>query len=310
MKILLTGASGLVGGVVAESAARQGHTVIGIVSSFAGPLGGLSERRIVELSNPETAFAATLAAQPDAIINCAAVSEVAQVDADPARSQALNVGLPAALARAAQQLGARLIHLSSEQAFDGERTTPYKATDPVSPINLYGRQKIESEQTISSLAPAYAVTVRAPLLMGNSPAGKRSGHERMLHDWAAGKTAKLYRDELRQPCSAENLAEVLVELCTIREPVGVVHWAGAELIDRHTLGLRVREHFRLSEKHAPIVALARAETPEASKKRQACLALDISPLARVLKTQPETIAGQVALSRVPPALQAWYASTQ
>jgi len=82
-----------------------------------------------------------------------------------------------------------------------------------------------------------------------------------LGDWAAGRTAKLYTDELRQPCTAENLAEVMVELCERRDLRGVFHWAGAELLSRHALGMRLRDHFKLTEKQAPIVVVTRAETP-------------------------------------------------
>jgi len=153
---------------------------------------------------------------------------------------------------------------------------------------------------------AFAVTIRAPLLMGDSPTAKRSTHERLFADWAAGQTARLYTDEFRQPCTAENLAEVIVELCERRDLLGVFHWAGAELISRHALGLRIREHFKLTEKQAPIAAVARAETPAAAKRRQACLALDIAPLAGKLKTRPQTIAEQLEGLKVPAPTRDWY----
>src|SRR5262249_49119929 len=152
-------------------------------------------------------------------------------------------------------------HLSSEQVFDGTKPTPYARTDAPSPINLYARQKLESERAVHAAAAEFAVTLRAPLLMGNSVSGKRSTHERLLADWAAGRTPRLFVDEFRQTCTAENLAEVMLELCERRDFVGVFHWAGAELIDRHTLGVRVREHFKLTEQQAPLASVTRAEVP-------------------------------------------------
>ena len=89
---------------------------------------------------------------PDVIVNAAAITEVPQCDADPVRSQAINVGLPATLAQVSHHLGARLIHLSSEQVFDGTRA-PYRPADPVSPLNLYARQKVESEELVARFAP-------------------------------------------------------------------------------------------------------------------------------------------------------------
>src|SRR3954468_15425389 len=174
MNIFLTGASGLVGSAFARAAARRGHRVVGTVGAFAGEIEGLAVKRTVDLGNEGATTAAVLDEFPQAIVNCAAVSVPEQCDANPALAQALNVALPATLARLAHHVSARLVHLSSEQVFDGRRTTPYAASDPVSPINLYGRQKLESERLVHSAAPNLAVTLRAPLLMGNSATGQRS----------------------------------------------------------------------------------------------------------------------------------------
>jgi dTDP-4-dehydrorhamnose reductase len=306
MKIFLTGASGLVGASVARAAARRGHRVVGVVGGYAGEIAGLVTTLALDLTDDAALSAAVLEAFPDAIFNCAAVSAPEACEADPARSQVLNVALPAALARLANHLSARLVHLSSEQIFDGTRTTPYAADDAPSLINLYARQKLDSERAVHAAAADFAVTVRAPLLMGDSLGGKRAVHERLLTDWAAGRTPKLYTDEFRQPCTAENLAEVVVELGERRDLRGVFHWAGTELLSRHALGLRVREHFKLTERQAPIVAATRADTPEAAKKRQACLALDIGPLAGKLKTRPQSIAEQLAGLKVPAPAREWY----
>lgn len=223
MTILLAGASGLVGSAFARAATRRGHRVTGLVGSFPGDIEGLHAQRRIDLADDAATTSAVLDVFPQAIVNCAAISVPEQCEKQPAVAQALNVRLPATLARLAHHLSARLVHLSSEQVFDGARATPYRANDPVSPINLYGRQKLESERAVHDAAAGFAVTIRAPLLMGNSAAGRRSLHERLLADWAAGKTATLFIDEFRQPCTAENLAEVIVELCERTDVRGVNH---------------------------------------------------------------------------------------
>ncbi|MEY2881086.1 MAG: hypothetical protein RLZZ15_3466 [Verrucomicrobiota bacterium] len=308
MNLFLTGASGLVGSAVARAAARRGHRVLGVVGSFSGPLEGVEKILPVDLAHEAAVTSALLDAFPDAIVNCAALAAPEACDADPARAQALNVALPTTLARLAHHLSARLLHLSSEQVFDGARTAPYAATDTPAPLNLYGRQKLAAERAVHAAAPAFAVTIRAPLLLGDSVTGARSPHEKLFADWAAGRTPRLYTDEFRQVCSAENLAEVLVELCERRDLLGLHHWAGTELVSRHALALRVRAHFKLSEKQAPLAPVTRAATPAIAARRPACLALDATTLTRALKTRPQNLADQLAALKVPPPSRAWYLS--
>ena len=306
MNILLAGASGLVGSAFARAAARRRHRVVGLVGSFEGGIEGLSAKRRVDLADEAATKAAVLDVFPEVIVNCAAISVPEQCEKNPALAQALNVGLPATLAGLAHHLSARLVHLSSEQVFDGARATPYSPGDPVAPINIYGRQKLESEQAVHAAAPEFAVTLRPPLLMGNSVAGQRSLHERLLADWKAGKTARLFVDEFRQPCTAENLAEAMLELAERNDQRGILHWAGAELISRYDLGVRVREHFKLTAQQAPMAPVTRAEVPEVARKRQPCLALNLAPLDRTLKTRPQTIAEQLDELQVPAPVRDWY----
>ncbi len=309
MKIFLAGASGLVGSAFARAACRRGHTVTGAVGTFSGQVEGLARQIALDLTNDGAVSAAVLDDFPEAIVNCAAVSVPEACEADPALSQTLNVAVPAALAQLAHHLSARFLHLSSEQVFDGTQSRPYRADDASSPINLYARQKLESEKAVHEAAGEFAVTVRAPLLMGNSVAGRRSTHERLFADWMAGKVPKLFTDEFRQPTTAENLAEAMVEVCERRDLRGVYHWAGAELLSRHALGLRIRDHFKLSETQAPLAAVTHADVPGAAEKRQPRLALDVSVLAAKLKTRPATIAEQLAELHVPVPCREWYFKT-
>lgn len=306
MTIFLTGASGLVGSAFARAATRRGHRVTGTVGTYAGALEGVASKLTLDLADEGATTGAVLDVFPEAIVNCAAISVPDQCETDPARAQALNVALPALLARLAHHVSARFIHISSEQVFDGTQTTPYTSASAPRPINLYARQKLASEEAVHAAAPEFAVTLRVPLLMGNSPGGQRSNHERLLADWAAGRTPRLFTDEFRQPCTADNLAEVLLELCERHDLHGIFHWAGTDLLSRYEIGRRIREHFKLTEQQAPLQAVTRADHPQAQHRRQACLALDVGPLAAKLKTRPQSFAEQLAEFNVPPACQAWY----
>lgn len=303
MNILLTGASGLVGGAFARTAAAAGHAVTGVVGRWPDPLPGLARQVALDLQDGTALAALVREVRPAAIVNAAAVSEPAQCEAEPEKAWRLNVALPETLARLATETGARLIHLSTEQVFDGTQA-PYAPGAPRRAINLYARHKLEAEDRVQAAAPARALWLRLPLLMGNSPGGRRSVHERLLMLWAAGKPARLYADEIRQTCTAGSVAEALAELCERAELRGAFHWAGAEPVSRLEIGRRVRAHFNLTEAQAPMVAVARADDPVALATRQADLSLDLAPLDRLLKTRPESFAQALAKLRLP----AWWRS--
>lgn len=99
---------------------------------------------------------------------------------------------------------------------------------------------------------------------------------------------------------------MLLELCERPGLCGTLHWAGAEWVSRHALGLALRTHFKLSPERAPISAIRRADQPEASRHRQACLVLDLAPLIGELKTRPQTLAEQFTELQVPSACREWY----
>ncbi|MBL4575243.1 MAG: sugar nucleotide-binding protein, partial [Opitutaceae bacterium] len=197
MKILLTGASGLVGSNVALVAKRRGHEVLGTAFSWDQEIPGLDQLHRLDLQDEHKTTALALTFFPDAIVNAAAISDPAACEKDPVLSRAINITLPETLAKVSHHLGARLIHLSSEQVFDGENP-PYYPSDPVCPINLYGQQKVVSEQQVENLAPETSIRLRVPLLSGNSLTGQHSLHEKLFAQWSAGNKTPLFTDEFRQ----------------------------------------------------------------------------------------------------------------
>ncbi len=274
MKILLIGASGLVGSALARRAAAAGHEVFGVVGRWSETVPGTSGLIARDLADSTVAQEIGRGLTPDCIINSAAVSEPAACEADPAKARAVNVAFPAALATVAAAARGRFIHLSTEQVFDGEGS-PYRPDSPTRPLNLYGVQKREAEEWIVAADP-HAAVVRLPLLFGNSLTGRRSVHEKMFETWAAGKVQPLFTDEFRQVCSADSVAAMLLALAARRDLRGVFHWAGARRVSRWEMGTAICAQFGVPEKW--IRAQARAEAPEFTAKRPRDLSLDCAPL--------------------------------
>ncbi|MFU8847389.1 MAG: SDR family oxidoreductase [Opitutales bacterium] len=298
MKILLTGASGLLGHAYAQAAVRRRHDVIGLANQNSPQADGLYRSLQMDLCEPEPLTRLCLELWPDVIVNCAAISNPASVEAEPALAEKINVALPRHLAQLSRHLGARLIHISTDMVFDGRAEAPYRSTDMPAPTNLYGQTKLMSEREVLEHNPDDPVVLRIPILMGNSPGGQRSLHEKLLAAIRAGQRPKLFCDEIRQPASAENVAEVMLELSERRDLHGLFHWAGSETLSRFEIGQRILKHFGF-----PLDAVESAcqKDDPALANRPTNLSFNLHPIVSKLKTQPENFDEQLeTLTRIEP----------
>jgi dTDP-4-dehydrorhamnose reductase len=137
MKILLLGKDGQLGRELQRS------------------LAGLSNltawgRETADFAKPESLFDLVLAAKPDVIVNAAAYTAVDKAESEPELAHAINAASPAALAKAAQILGCRLIHFSTDYVFDGLGNTPWSEDASTNPQNVYGTSKLAGEQAIAA----------------------------------------------------------------------------------------------------------------------------------------------------------------
>jgi dTDP-4-dehydrorhamnose reductase len=302
MRLFLTGASGLVGSNILPVAQRRGHEIIAVRGSFQGEMPEATKVIQVDLADRYAVQASVLEIFPDAIINAAGVTEPFLCDRDPKGSASINVDLPEVLAQVAHHLSARMVHLSSEQVFDGN-SPPYKRNHPPSPSNLYGHQKAESEQRVQTAAPEHAVILRLPLLNGNSRTGTRSLHERLFALWASGQPARVFDDEIRQPCGADNAAEVVIEMCERTDLTGTFNWAGSEALSRLEMGRRILDRFGLPDDL--VMGMAQADDPHGAD-RPTNLSFDLTGLKGNLKTPVEDFAAQLDNLIVPRPFRDWY----
>ena len=298
MKILLTGASGLLGNAYAEAAVRRGHKVIALYNSTEPTARGIEQSIQIDAQNLEKLTELALELWPDTIVNCAAISSPADVDADATLAEKINVALPRHLSQLSTHLGARFLHVSTDMVFDGHSAEPYRSTDMPCPTNLYGQTKLMAEREVLAHNPEDPIVLRIPILMGNSLSGTRSAHEKLLAAVARGETPKLFCDEIRQPCSASNVAEVLVEPTERRDLHGIFHWAGAETMSRFEMGQRILKHFGLPLNS--VQSICKSDDPEFAD-RPSNLTFNLHPIVSKLKTKPATFEEQLEeLTRVEP----------
>ncbi len=149
MKILLFGRSGQVGWELQRSLAPLGELV---ALDRAGE-GGLCG----DLGDPAGVARTVLQVRPDVVVNAAAYTAVDKAESEEDLARTINAHAPAAIARAAREAGAALVHYSTDYVFDGSGTRPWKESDPTGPLGVYGRTKLEGEQAIAQALPRHLI---------------------------------------------------------------------------------------------------------------------------------------------------------
>jgi dTDP-4-dehydrorhamnose reductase len=145
----------------------------------------------------------------DAVVNAAAYTAVDKAESEAALAHAVNARAPAVLAGACADTGALFVHYSTDYVFDGENDHPWTEDDPVAPLNVYGRTKLEGEQGARALAPDHAVILRTSWVY--APEG-RNFLNTMLRLAGERDELRVVDDQHGAPTSARAIAEATFAL--------------------------------------------------------------------------------------------------
>lgn len=228
MKLLVTGAFGMLGCDVVRAGERAGHELVGLAHSQ------------LDLTDADAVEGAIQRIRPEAAVNCAGWTDVDGAETHPEQARAVNADGAGNLARAAAAAGVPLVHVSTDYVFAGDpprdatgAPRPYVESDPTGPRSVYGRTKLEGELQVLAAAPRHAVARSSWLfgvnghnfvdtmlrLAGEHERGGPGGADR------ATPAVQVVTDQIGCPTWTGHLAPALVGLVE-REISGLVHLAG------------------------------------------------------------------------------------
>jgi dTDP-4-dehydrorhamnose reductase len=212
MRLLVTGAGGMLGRDVMRAARERGHDVAGFAHDE------------LDVTDARAVAAAVDAARPGAVVNCAAWTDVDGAESDPDGARAVNADGAGNVARAAAAAGARIVHVSTDYVFDGDRprsAEPYVESDPTGPRSAYGATKLAGEQAVTAAGGSHAI-VRSSWLFGLHG---RNFVATMLALGAERDEVRVVNDQIGCPTYTGHLAEALVDLAA-ETTEGIHHVAG------------------------------------------------------------------------------------
>jgi dTDP-4-dehydrorhamnose reductase len=283
MRVLVTGANGLIGSRLCHQLVRDQHVALGL---SRGPrrTEGAWNYETCELASREAVKDAFDRFRPEVVIHCASATDVEQCESDREAAFAGNVLAAAHVAGEARQVGAHLIHVSTDYVFAGG-AGPYDEEALPDAKSIYGITKRMGEDAARSLSDRWAI-VRTSVVYGWPPARRPNFGSWLWSSLERGERVRLFADQIVSPSLALHVAAMLLELAA-RRLTGIWNLCGAEPVDRVTFGRRFCEVFGFDPGLIVPVQLADAGL-QATRPLRGGLRAD-KALAQ-LQTQPLTIA--------------------
>lgn len=234
MRILVTGASGLLGSYLLRHLTQTSHAVTAWSGTQSGKLFGVPLVPL-PLTDNDCLEPALAAARPDAIIHAAAMASVASCFRAPAAAWRINVDATRHLAALASQISARFVFVSTDLVFDGRRGG-YSESDDACPLSCYGRTKLAAEQAV--LAYNRGIVVRMSLLFGPALGPRQSFFDQQIAALRSGSPCPLFVDEWRTPLALSTAGSAIVTLAE-SDFSGLLHLGGRERMSRFEMGMRL-----------------------------------------------------------------------
>ncbi len=255
-KIVVTGGRGMLGTDLALELRRAGFEPV--------PL-DLPE---FNLCDPEQLRRAV--ADADAVINCAAYTNVDKAESEPALAAAVNAAAPGELGRLAAAAGKYVLHISTDFVFDGSGDRPWRETDTPAPLSVYGATKLDGEHTLAASGCRHAV-VRVQWTYGGN-----GNHfiKKLLERAKAGGDIKMVDDQVGAPTWTRDVSRALVKLLK-GQTAGLYHYAAAGYASRLDVAAFVLRELGLERRLLPCQT---ADFPAPARRplnsRFDCTALD------------------------------------
>lgn len=274
--VWITGANGLIGNYIVQTALKYApHCRVRGVTR--------SDFDLLDFATVKQEF---LRDKPWLVIHCAAITQVADAQKNPALTRRVNVEATQFLAELAAEIP--FIFFSTDLVFDG-RKGDYVETDMPNPLNLYGESKLAAEQVV--LKNPRHLVIRTSINGGKSPSGNRAFNEQLHRSFQqAGQGMTLFTDEFRCPIPAMETARAVWELAA-KNCCGIFHVAGAEKLSRLEIGELLIKRW-----------------PEVAVKIKSGLARNFLGPMRALDTSMNISKVQKVLSKPLPGLSEWLAA--
>ena len=248
MKVLVTGANGLLGQCLVNLLLGNGFFVIATGRGHSrlpfSPLENYGYKE-VDITNKDQVGNLLISEKPEIVIHAAAMTQVDECELDQAQCFNINVKGTARILAQAELHSRLIIYISSDFVFDGEKGN-YLEEDVLNPINWYGVTKKNAESLIKESSIPWGI-VRTSLVYGNSLKNTRNNIISWVKDkLTKGEKIKVVDDQIRTPTYVEDLAKGIL-LIMEKRATGIFHLSGKDLLSPYEMAAKTAAHFFLDK---------------------------------------------------------------
>jgi dTDP-4-dehydrorhamnose reductase len=277
-KLLITGTSGLLGNKIVK-AAKHNYEVI--PTHNTKPLHPNSVK--LEITNLTEALKVFNKLEPNIVIHTASETNVDKCEIEKEHAWKTNAEGTRNIAEACQKVNAKLVCISTDYVFDGEKGL-YDEEDKPNPVNYYGLTKLEGEKQVIKHCKNYAI-LRTSVLYGWHP-WKQNFTTWIINQLKQGKETTVVNDHYNTPTWAGNLAEIAIEVAE-RNLHGLYHASGRERISRYEFAKQIARTFNLNADLVKPVKMSQLTAWVAKRPKDS--SLNTGKIQKQLKTKPLNI---------------------
>jgi dTDP-4-dehydrorhamnose reductase len=245
MKILVTGANGLLGQELIAHLLENNYDVIATskgANRLQVPPGKNFVYEDLDVTDGLASLKVLTEHKPDLIIHAAAMTQVDQCELNKIVCYNINVTATRFLIAAAKEIGAKLIYISTDFIFDGV-SGPYKEDDEARPLNYYGSTKLSAEIEVMESGLQWTI-VRTVLVIGNEESTRSNIISWVKDKLRKGEKIKVVDDQFRTPTFTEDLAKGIV-LIIQKNATGIYHISGKDLLTPYQIAMKTADYLQL-----------------------------------------------------------------
>ena len=242
MKLLITGASGLVGVRLTELAMKAGHEVIALYNQHTITSPNALQ---VDLKDEYKITKTVKDSGSNVVIHLASLTDVDLCEQDPHLADLVNAVTTRTIAQECRKAGIHFVYVSTDYVFDG-RQGNYTERDQPNPVNTYGLSKLRGEEATRESSATFCIA-RTSVVYGWGRKSRPNFGSWTYSELKAGRPIKVVEDQYCSPTLNSHLAVMLLEVAEKQLP-GIIHLAGASRLSRYQFALEMADQFQLDRK--------------------------------------------------------------